>query len=95
MNGEHSVSIEAKAGSVQGASPAVRVSTDALHKYAALLTAPSASNVRRGSTPARTLGAVAALGASAGLPELTSAWLLVLELSAAVTPSSAQLSSAS
>jgi hypothetical protein len=75
---------DAQDGALQGSDGAVRVDTDPLRKYAALLTAPVIDPLRR-SRGLRQLGLVAALGSSACLPELTSAWLLVLEMSSGAT----------
>ncbi len=92
MYGEHDRQGDTRDGAPQGSDAAVRVDTDPLRKYAALLAAPVIDPLRR-SRGLRPLGLVAALGSSACLPELTSAWLIVLELSSADTSAAASTAS--
>lgn len=92
MDGKHYSQTDARDGAPQNSETAVRVDTDPLRKYAALLAASVIDPLRR-SKGIRPLGLVAALGTSAGLPELTSAWLIVLELTSADTPAAASTSS--
>ena len=92
MDGKQFSQTDARDGAPQGSDVAVRVDTDPLRKYAALLATPVIDPLRR-SKGLRPLGLVAALGTSAGLPELTSAWLIVLELSSADTSAAASTSS--
>jgi hypothetical protein len=92
VDGKHYSQTDARDGAPQGSEIAVRVDTDPLRKYAALIAAPVIDPLR-GSKRLRPLSLVAALGNSACLPELTSAWLIVLELTSADTTAAASTSS--